>query len=184
VAELPWYRWIWTGWPAAHRGAFDRPWPLVEELLGRMREHGTLLPRDVGARETIDWYWRPTNRVRAILEALAEVGTIGIAGATATLRVYDLAERLFPAEILWSAGPREQQQHRCSPGTAATACSAHRATRSCGSVDRLLGGSRGAAGRARRAGRLIPVQVEAQGRALRRPTTRPTSTRPRARSRQ
>ena len=114
VAELPWYRWIWDRMRARHEaGAFDDHAPLVEELLGRIREQGTLLPRDVGAREAIDWYWRPTNRVRAILEALAEVGTIGIARREGNLRVYDLAERLFPAEVLADHRPaREQQLHR------------------------------------------------------------------------
>ena len=114
VAELPWYRWIWDRMGRRHtEGAFDEHAPLVEELLGRIRDGGSLLPRDVGARETIDWYWRPTNRVRAILEALAEVGTIGIARREGNLRVYDLAERLFPAEILADHRPeREQQLHR------------------------------------------------------------------------
>jgi uncharacterized protein len=114
VAELPWYRWIWDREQVRHTArAFDEHAPLVEELLGRIREQGSLLPRDVGPRETIDWYWRPTNRVRAILEALAEVGTIGIARREGNLRVYDLAERLFPPEILADRRPeREQQLHR------------------------------------------------------------------------
>jgi len=114
VAELPWYRWTWDRMRARHEaGAFDDHAPLVEELLARIRDQGTLLPRDVGAREAIDWYWRPTNQVRAILEALAEVGTIGIARRERNLRVYDLAERLFPAEVLADhRPPREQQLHR------------------------------------------------------------------------
>ncbi len=114
VAELPWYRWIWDRTGRRHtEGAFDEHAPLVEELLVRIREQGSLLPRDVGAREAIDWYWRPTNQVRAILEALAEFGTIGIARREGNLRVYDLAERLFPAEILADhRPPREQQLHR------------------------------------------------------------------------
>jgi uncharacterized protein len=114
VAELPWYRWTWDRMRARHEaGAFDDHAPLVEELLARIREQGSLLPRDVGARAAIDWYWRPTNQVRAILEALAEVGTIGIARREGNLRVYDLAERLFPAEVLADhRPPREQQLHR------------------------------------------------------------------------
>jgi uncharacterized protein YcaQ len=114
VAELPWYRHVWDRMRARHdAGAFDDHAPLVEELLGRIREQGALLPRDVGAREVIDWYWRPTNQVRAILEALAEVGTLGIARREGNLRVYDLAERLFPPEILADHRPvREQQLHR------------------------------------------------------------------------
>ena len=114
VAELPLYRYVWDRARRRHdAAAFDEHAPLVEELLGRIREGGSLLPRDVGAREAIDWYWRPTNQVRAILEALAEVGTLGIARRDGNLRVYDLAERLFPPEILAEHRPVEvQQRHR------------------------------------------------------------------------
>src|SRR6185436_11906562 len=121
-----------------------------------------LLPRDVGAREAIDWYWRPTNRVRAILEALAEVGTIGIARREGNLRVYDLAERLFPPEILAERRPEEeQQQHRLLAryrGNGLLGPS--------GNQELWVGGTGYSADRAaRRAalveqGRLMPVQVE------------------------
>jgi len=114
VAELPLYRWIWDR-EGRHHGsrAFDEHAPLVEELLERIRTQGTLLPRDVGPREAIDWYWRPTNQVRAILEALAEAGRIGIARREGNLRVYDLAERLFPADVLDERRDEEEQQrHR------------------------------------------------------------------------
>jgi hypothetical protein len=85
----------------------------VEELLARIRAGGPLLPRDVGPRAAIDWYWRPTNQVRAILEALAEAGILGIARREGNLRVYDLAERLFPAELLAHRVPEwEQRRHR------------------------------------------------------------------------
>ena len=68
---------------------------------------------DVEPRATIDWYWRPTNQVRAILEALAEAGVLGIARRDGNRRVYDLAERLFPAELLAERPPPdEQQRHR------------------------------------------------------------------------
>ena len=114
VAELPLYRYIWDRARRHHEGqAFDEHAPLVEELLGRIREQGALLPRDVGPREAIDWYWRPTNQVRAILEGLAEAGILGILRREGNLRVYDLAERLFPAEILEAQRPEEEQrQHR------------------------------------------------------------------------
>ena len=65
------------------------------------------------AREAIEWYWRPTNQVRAILEALAEAGILGISRREGNLRVYDLVERLFPAEILTTRIPEmEQRRHR------------------------------------------------------------------------
>ena len=114
TAELPWYRLTWDRNHEEHTGGtFDEHAPLVEELLSRIRDHGPLLPRDVGAREAIEWYWRPTNQVRAILEALAEAGIVGISRRERNLRVYDLVERLFPAELLAQRVPeREQRMHR------------------------------------------------------------------------
>lgn len=114
TAELPWYRLTWDRDRAAHEGgAFDEHAPLVEELLDRIRREGPLLPRDVGPRAAIEWYWRPTNQVRAILEALAEAGILGIARREGNLRVYDLVERLFPAEVLAARVPeRDQRRHR------------------------------------------------------------------------
>jgi len=114
VAEMPWHRLTWDRHRVAHEGGtFDEHAPLVEELLTRIREGGRLQPREVGPREAIDWYWRPTNQVRAILEALAEAGIIGIAKRERNLRVYDLVERLFPAEVLAASRPEwEQRRHR------------------------------------------------------------------------
>jgi uncharacterized protein YcaQ len=163
VAELPLYRYTWDRMHERHEaGAFDEHAPLVEELLGRMRERGTLLPRDVGARQAIDWYWRPTNQVRAILEGLAEAGRIGIARREGNLRVYDLAERLFPPDVLADRRPvADQQAHRL--------LSRYRANGllgASGNQELWVGGTGHAADRAAvRArlidgGRLLPVQVE------------------------
>ena len=114
TAELPWYRLTWDVAHEAHRGgAFDDHAPLVEELLGRIREGGALSPTDVEPRAAIDWYWRPTNQVRALLEALAEAGLLAISRREGNRRVYDLTERLFPPDLLARRVPeREQQRHR------------------------------------------------------------------------
>jgi uncharacterized protein YcaQ len=110
TAELPWYRHMWDRLEAAHRGgAFDEHAPLVEELLDRIRRDGPLSSTDVEPRATIDWYWRPTNQVRAILEALAEAGILAIARREGNRRVYDLTERLFPAELLERRPPADEQ---------------------------------------------------------------------------
>jgi uncharacterized protein len=163
VAELPFFRFVWDRARTRHdASAFDEHAPLVEELLGRIREHGELLPRDVGAREAIDWYWRPTNQVRAILEALAEAGTLGISRREGNLRVYDLAERLFPADVLADRRPtHEQQAHRL--------LSRYRGNGllgSSGNQELWVGGTGYAADRAAvreeliADGRLLPVEVE------------------------
>ena len=116
TAELPWFRLTWDRNLArlgSEGEAFDTHAPLVEELLSRIREGGPLLPREVGPRQAIDWYWRPTNQVRAILEGLAQAGILGIARRERNLRVYDLVERLFPAELLAERHPEpDQRLHR------------------------------------------------------------------------
>jgi uncharacterized protein YcaQ len=114
VSELPYHRITWDRSRVRHEGAaFDEHALLVEELLERIRTNGPLGPGDVGPREAIDWYWRPTNQVRAILEALAEAGILGLARRDGNRRIYDLAERLFPEELLAERRPpRDQFRHR------------------------------------------------------------------------
>jgi uncharacterized protein YcaQ len=114
TAELPWHRLGWDLNRVEHQGAtFDEHAPLVEELLDRIRREGPLSSTDVEPRAAIEWYWRPTNQVRAILEALAEAGILGLARREGNRRVYDLAERLFPVALLAASVPeREQRRHK------------------------------------------------------------------------
>jgi hypothetical protein len=114
TAELPWYRVTWDSNLAEHLGgAFDAHSPLVEELLERIRRDGPMSSTDIEPRAAIDWYWRPTNQVRAILEALCEAGMLGLVRRDGNRRVYDLAERLFPADLLAHREPeREQRRHK------------------------------------------------------------------------
>lgn len=114
TSELPWYRISWDRARGEHDAATFRDHaPLVEELLGRIRMNGPLSSTDVEPRAAIDWYWRPTNQVRAILEALAEAGILGLARREGNRRVYDLVERLFPADLLAERRPEhEQRRHK------------------------------------------------------------------------
>ena len=115
TSELPYYRWIWDRLQIGHdAGVFVSHGDLVAELLERVRSGGPMAATDIDARGSIDWYWRPTNQVRAVLEALAEAGVLGLARRDGNRRVYDLVERLFPAELLAdrSRTPREQIRHR------------------------------------------------------------------------
>jgi uncharacterized protein len=114
VAELPWHRQTWDRERAAHEGAaFDDHAPLVQELLERIRSNGPLSAADIEPRAAIDWYWRPTNPVRAILEALAEAGILGLRRRDGNRRVYDLIERLLPESLLARREPDlDQRKHR------------------------------------------------------------------------
>jgi uncharacterized protein len=111
TAELPYFRHAWDEIRVEHEeGPFDEHAPLVEELLGRIREDGPLSSTDLEPRPAIDWYWRPTNQVRALLEALAEAGIIAIARREGNRRVYDLTERLFPEALLAERPPEAEQR--------------------------------------------------------------------------
>ena len=111
TAELPYYRVAWDRIRAEHeRGPFDEHAPLVGELLARIREGGPLSSTDLEPRAAIDWYWRPTNQVRALLEALAEAGIIAIRRREGNRRVYDLTERLFPEALLAQRPPEAEQR--------------------------------------------------------------------------
>jgi uncharacterized protein len=114
TAELPLYRDVWDRERAAHAATtFEEHADLVAELLDRVRRDGPLSSTDVEPRAAIDWYWRPTNQVRAVLEALAESGILALARRDGNRRLYDLAERLFPPELLAERrGSEEQLRHR------------------------------------------------------------------------
>ena len=113
--ELPFYRLTWDRNQVEHEaGIFESHGQLVDELLDRIRTGGPMSASDVEPREAIDWFWRPTNEVRAVLEALAISGVLGLARRDGNRRVYDLAERLFPPDVLAdrSRTVREQLRHR------------------------------------------------------------------------
>jgi hypothetical protein len=114
TADLPWYRVTWDRVRVQHEvEAFVEHADLVDELLTRIRETGPMSSTDVEPRAAIDWYWRPTNQVRAILEALAESGILGLSRRDGNRRIYDLVERLFPAELLAQVVPvRERFRHK------------------------------------------------------------------------
>jgi hypothetical protein len=113
-AELPYYRIAWDRSARRHgNSSFDEHGPLVAELVDRIRAEGELSSTDVEPREAIDWYWRPTNQVRALLEALGEAGVLGLSRRAGNRRYYDLVERLFPADLLAERhDEHEQLRHK------------------------------------------------------------------------
>ena len=164
TAELPYYRVGWDRKRIDHGAeAFVEHADLVAELLDRIRRDGPLSSTDLEPRAAIGWYWRPTNQVRAILEALAEAGVLGLARREGNRRVYDLAERLFPAGLL-AERPSEEEQRRHK---LLSRFRAHGLLRgSGGQAEIWLGTDRTAKDRNRRrddlieTGTLVPVEVE------------------------
>ena len=114
TSELPWHRLSWHVDAAAHeRTTFVHYADTVEHVLERIRERGPQSSADFERRAAIDWYWGPTNEIRAVLEALGESGILALARREGSRRYYDLVERLFPTDLLeQSPPPREQFRHK------------------------------------------------------------------------
>jgi uncharacterized protein YcaQ len=88
---------------------------VAERVLERVRSEGPLsaldFERERGA--TTDWFGMPTNTVRAVLEAYAVTGVLGLARRDGNRRYYDLLERLLPRDVLAHNVPlREQLRHK------------------------------------------------------------------------
>ncbi len=112
--ELPWYRVTWDWADARHAdGVFREHKEAVDEILERIRHAGPITSLDLERGAVIDWYWAPTSRGRALLEALSEAGILGLARREGNRRFYDLIERLYPADLLAERIPeREQLRHK------------------------------------------------------------------------
>ena len=112
TSELPWFRGYVsrnsTRLLAENAG-------VAERVLERIRADGPLSSLDFERERgsTTDWFGAPTNVVRAVLEAYAVTGVLGLARRDGTRRYYDLIERLVPADVLARKVPlREQLRHK------------------------------------------------------------------------
>ena len=112
--ELPWFRIAWDRAGVEHeRGIFAEHGAHVGALIERIRLEGPLSTAGFAREQAIDWYWGPTSKTRAALEALAQAGRLGLARREGNRRFYDLVERLFPSDLLdVRVPPREQFRHR------------------------------------------------------------------------
>ena len=112
VSEFPWFRGILSR---------NSPRVLAENaevaarVLERIRDEGPLSALDFERERgpTTDWFGTPTNAVRAVLEAYAVTGVLGLARRNGNRRYYDLIERLLPDNVLARKFPlKEQLRHK------------------------------------------------------------------------
>jgi len=99
VSELPWFRGILSRKPSR---IIDENAGVAARVLERIRVEGPLSALDFERESgpTTDWFEMPTNAVRAVLEAYAVTGVLGLARRDGNRRYYDLIERLLPADML------------------------------------------------------------------------------------
>jgi uncharacterized protein YcaQ len=114
TSELPWYRVSWRlNKPRFERGILAENAEVATGILERIRAEGPLSTLEFERGPAVDWFWAPTNVARAVLEAYAVSGVLGLSRRDGNRRVYDLVERLFPAELLARDVPvREQLLHK------------------------------------------------------------------------
>jgi uncharacterized protein YcaQ len=112
IGEYPWFRGTWSRHAARVLAGNTE---VAESVLERLRAEGPLssLDFETARGATTDWFGLPTNTVRAVLEAYAVTGVLGLARRDGNRRYYDVAERLLPSEVLAREVPlREQLRHK------------------------------------------------------------------------
>ena len=112
TSDFPWFR---------TNLSVSSPWILAEHadvgehVLERIRAEGPLSALDFERRRgsLVDWFGVPTNVVRAVLEAYAATGVLGLARRDGNRRYYDLIERLLPPDVVARKVPlRDQLRHK------------------------------------------------------------------------
>jgi uncharacterized protein YcaQ len=112
TSAFPWFR-----------GTLSRSAPQIlaenadvaARVLERIRAEGPLSSLDFERESgpTTDWFGVPTNTVRAVLEAFAITGVLGLARREGNRRYYDLLESLLPPEVIGQDVPlREQLRYK------------------------------------------------------------------------
>ena len=111
TSDFPWFRGTWS---RQGRRVLAENAQVAERVLERIQVDGPLsaldFERERGA--TTDWFGMPTNAVRAVLEAYAVTGVLGLARRDGNRRYYDLAERLLPTDVLAREVPLKEQLRR------------------------------------------------------------------------
>ena len=112
TSDFPWFRATLSR--NSPRILAEHP-DIAEQVLERIRAEGPLSAVDFERRRgsLVDWFGAPTNVVRAVLEAYAVTGVLGLARREGNRRFYDLMERLLPPDIVARKVPlREQLRHK------------------------------------------------------------------------
>jgi uncharacterized protein YcaQ len=112
ASEFPWFRGIVSLSPAHLLAEHSA---VAAHVLERIRADGPLSSLDFESQRgsLLDWFGAPTNVVRAVIEALAVTGALGLARRDGNRRYYDLMERLLPADVLAREVPlKDQLRHK------------------------------------------------------------------------
>jgi uncharacterized protein len=123
VALHPLLRPRMAAWQGRRATALEAEHPgYLDAVLAEVAEHGPLTPAelaDPGERAGPWWGW---SKGKLALEHLFATGRLAIADRRGFTRVYDLAERVLPAEVLALPTPDAPDAHRELLRLAAASC--------------------------------------------------------------
>ena len=91
----------WPPYPM-HRGWLDTNEPFRQDVLKRLRDAGPLLSKEIADTSLTPWVstgWTNNQNVTRMLELLLARGEVATAGRIGRQRTFDLAERIYPADI-------------------------------------------------------------------------------------
>lgn len=112
VEQRPLYQWSMEGhprWKGMRRFAAERP-DLIASVLDRVRVEGPLIASDLEMRDRPKAQWWDWDDGKQALEHLFSAGEVAAVRRPSDFaRVYDLAERVIPAEILNAPKPSEAE---------------------------------------------------------------------------
>src|SRR5581483_1095294 len=112
VSDFPFFR---APRSARAKRTIEENGDVAARVLERIRADGPLSALDFEREQgpTTDWFGLPTNTVRAVLEAYALLGVLGLARRDGNRRYYDLLERLLPRRVLAEGVPlTEKLRHK------------------------------------------------------------------------
>jgi uncharacterized protein len=113
VEDYPMHRWRMARYAESHpwRGnVFEKEPELTQQVLREIGERGPLASRHFdGSGPGGMWNWKPA---KIVLEALHSAGRLAIAGRDGFQRLYDLPERVLPANVLDGRTPTDDEYVR------------------------------------------------------------------------
>lgn len=112
VEQRPLYGWMMTGhprWKAMRRSAAERP-ELIQSVLDRLRAEGPLVASDLQMHDRPKGQWWDWDDGKFALEHLFRLGEVAATRRPNDFaRMYDLAERVIPADVLNAPTPTEHE---------------------------------------------------------------------------
>ena len=83
---------------------------IAPTIRAAIEQRGPLTSSDLEHNHKVDWWWGPTSLARAALESMYFGGELVIHHKVHTRKVYDLAERHIPAELLDAPEPNPSDE--------------------------------------------------------------------------